>query len=130
MRLQPLREVSEAEEMQRVGVKWGYPKNGCIPLLFNKQCGVVIQTKSELSRHLPTLPVSAFTEMTFSSELLPTHIHTHTNLHLKKQGTAKQWKAPAALPLLNSGQVDKSRNTLHVKKCNSIIIMIMYIIYL
>lgn len=88
MRLQPLREVNDAEEMQGVGVKPGYRKNGCYS---TSNAELLFKQISELSQFL-------LLEMTFSLELLPPQ-HTHTHIHhLKKQTTAEQWKARATLP--------------------------------
>lgn len=69
MRLQPLREVNDAEEMQGVGVKPGYRKNGCYS---TSNAELLFKQISELSQFL-------LLEMTFSLELLPPqHTHTHT----------------------------------------------------
>ena len=49
MRLQPLREVNDAEEMQGVGVKPGYRKNGCYS---TSNAELLFKQISELSQFL------------------------------------------------------------------------------
>lgn len=92
MRLQPLREVNDAEEMQGVGVKPGYRKNGCYSTSNAK---LLFKQISELSQFL-------LLEMTFSLELLPPQ-HTHTHTPLEKTNHSRTVESASNIALLNSG---------------------------